>query len=337
MTLVSIICPTYNEELYIVKCIESMVSQNIDKEGFEVLFVDGGSTDLTVNLIQKFQQKYNFIKLLNNPDKVVPYAMNIGIDKAVGDILIRIDAHSYYPENYVSVLVSNLIKMNADNVGAICITDVLTKNKKTTAIKEVLSNSFGVGNSLFRLGVSEITEVDTVPFGCYRKEVFTKYGLYNTKLVRNQDIELNKRIKRGGGKIYLIPDTYCVYYAREKYREIIKNNYLNGKWSILTVYITKTFNSLSVRHFVPMLFLLSILFPLLVALVYFPFLYLAIFSIALYLGLIIIVCSMISINKKINFGYLLVTFILLHFSYGFGSLIGIASIPFQKNKITKHA
>ena len=116
MTLVSIICPTYNEELYIVKCIDSMVSQNIDKEGFEVLFVDGGSTDLTVNLIQKFQQKYNFIKLLNNPDKVVPYAMNIGIDKAVGDILIRIDAHSYYPENYVSVLVSNLIKMNADNV-----------------------------------------------------------------------------------------------------------------------------------------------------------------------------------------------------------------------------
>ena len=102
--------------------------------------------------------------------------------------------------------------------------------------------------------MSEITEVDTVPFGCYRKEVFTKYGLYNTKLVRNQDIELNKRIKRGGGKIYLIPDTYCVYYAREKYREIIKNNYLNGKWSILTVYITKTFNSLSVRHFVPMIF-----------------------------------------------------------------------------------
>jgi len=337
MIPVSIICPTYNEEKYIVKCIESLIAQDIAKDEIELLFIDGGSTDLTLKLIKEFQHKHKFIKLLNNSDKTVPYAMNIGIEQSVGDILIRIDAHSYYPENYISTLVSKLIEMKADNVGAICKTDVLNKNSKTIAIKEVLSNPFGVGNSLFRLGVSEITEVDTVPFGCYRKEVFTKYGLYNTKLVRNQDIELNKRIKRGGGKIYLIPDTYCVYYAREKYREIIKNNYLNGKWNILTIYITKTFNSLSVRHFVPMFFLLSLLIPLLAVGINFQFLYLAILSMTLYLGLIIVISFKIFMNKKINFGYLLITFMLLHMSYGFGSLIGILSIPFQKNIITRNA
>lgn len=88
--------------------------------------------------------------------------------------------------------------LGIDNVGAACKTDVLNKNQKTLAIKEVLSNRFGVGNSTFRLGVEKVMEVDTVPFGCWRKEVFDKYGYYDERLIRNQDIELNKRIVRGG-------------------------------------------------------------------------------------------------------------------------------------------
>ena len=332
MIKVSIICPTYNEDKYIIKCIESILSQTYAKERLEVLFIDGGSTDATMHVIKEFQKKHSFIKLLNNPNKIVPYAMNIGIKEALGTIIIRIDAHSLYPENYVNVLVSNLIKMDADNVGAVCVTDVINKNNKTLAIREVLSNKFGVGNSLFRTGVDKVTEVDTVPFGCYKKEVFSKFGLYNNKLVRNQDIELNSRIKRAGGKIYLLPDLTCTYYAREKFRDIFKNNYNNGKWNILTVYFTNKFDSLSVRHFIPLLFLLSLILPLLASYVYFPSIYLTFISIVLYLILMMLVSFNILVEKKINFIYLLTTFVILHISYGLGSLVAFLSLPFQKSK-----
>ena len=99
MIKVSIICPTYNEDKYIIKCIESILSQTYAKERLEVLFIDGGSTDATMHVIKEFQKKHSFIKLLNNPNKIVPYAMNIGIKEALGTIIIRIDAHSLYPEN----------------------------------------------------------------------------------------------------------------------------------------------------------------------------------------------------------------------------------------------
>jgi glycosyltransferase involved in cell wall biosynthesis len=243
---VSIICPTYNEEKYNIKCIESILQQDHPVENMELLFVDGRSTDKTCEIITEYQGKYRFIKLLDNPHKVVPYAMNIGIKNSTGNIIIRIDAHTFYPPNYIKVLSEQLINLNVENVGVCCITDVLNKTPKTLAIKEVLSHPFGVGNSMFRLGTDKIIEVDTVPFGCYRKEVFEKYGLYNEKLVRNQDIELNKRIKRGGGKIVLIPDTYCVYYARETFSALIKNNYQNGKWNLLTIYYTEMLDSLSI-------------------------------------------------------------------------------------------
>ena len=131
-------------------------------------------------------------------------------------------------------------------MGTVCKTDVLNKTPKTLAIREVLGNKFGVGNSTFRTGITEEQDVDTVPFGCWRREVFEKYGLYDVRLVRNQDIELNKRIKRGGGKIYILPDTYCTYLARETWSALAKNNYGNGKWNILTVWYTKMFSSLSI-------------------------------------------------------------------------------------------
>jgi glycosyltransferase involved in cell wall biosynthesis len=202
---VSIICPTYNEEKYIAKCIDSIIRQDYPVENMELLFVDGRSTDKTRKIITEYQEKYRFIKLLDNPHKVVPYAMNIGIKNSTGNIIIRIDAHTFYPSDYVRILSGQLIKLNVENVGVCCITDVLNKTPKTLAIKEVLSHPLGVGNSMFRLGTDKIIEVDTVPFGCFRKEIFEKYGLYNEKLVRNQDIELHKRIKRGDGKIVLIP------------------------------------------------------------------------------------------------------------------------------------
>lgn len=330
MVSITIICPTYNEEKYIHTCIASLVRQDIEKEEIEVFFVDGQSTDRTVEIIKEYQKQYSWIKLLNNPERIVPYAMNYGIQAANSDIIMRIDAHSHYADNYVSVLKNALLKYDATNVGAVCKTDVLNKNAKTLAIREVLSNPFGVGNSLFRIGVNQITEVDTVPFGCYRKEVFSKYGLYNPKLVRNQDIELNKRIKRDGGKILLIPDTYCTYLARETYQALAKNNYQNGMWNILTVYYTNAMDSLSLRHFIPLLFVLGLVVPFLLGFIWWPFGMLSGLTFVLYFLLVSVISLKAFMSKKINGFYMVLTFFVLHISYGVGSLVGLKRVLFKQ-------
>ena len=324
---VSIVIPCYNEEKYIAKCLDSVIKSDFNKDKLEVLIVDGNSTDNTRTIIEhEYLNKYTWIKLLNNPDRIVPKAMNLGIKNALGDFIVRIDAHSSFPHDYFSKLVDWSKKLNADNVGGVCRTDVLHSNPKSNSIKKVLSNKFGVGNSDFRIGTDKIKEVDTVPFGCYKKHIFERYGFYNEKLIRNQDIELNKRILKNGGKIFLVPDVECVYYAREKFIPLIKNNFKNGEWNILTVYYTSDLNSISLRHFIPLVFVLSLFIPLLGSVLFAPFAYLALFV----LGFYILVVSSISITintKETRFIYLILSFLTLHLSYGIGSLVGILKLP----------
>jgi len=204
----------------------------------------------------------------------------------------------------------------------------LNKNPLTIAIKEVLNNPWGIGNSYFRIGIKKVKEVDTVPFGCFRKDVFERFGNYDTRLNRNQDIELNKRIIRGGGKIFLIPGTYCTYLVRETINSFILNNFENGKWNVMTVYYTKTFSSLSIRHFIPIIFLLSLITPMLLALVKPIFLVVTGISLFIYISIILMISLSLSVRKKMNLFYLLLVFVSLHISYGVGSLVGIFKVLF---------
>ena len=325
MTL-SVVCPIYNEEKYIAQFLDSILKQDFSQNDMEILLVDGMSTDRTRDIVAEYIAQYHFIRLIDNPDKIVPYAMNCGIEASKGDIIMRLDAHASYLPNYFSVLVNGLRRLHADNVGTVCKTDVLNKTPKTLAICEVLGNRFGVGNSAFRTGIDHEQEVETVPFGCWPKEVFEKYGKYDVRLVRNQDIELNKRILRGGGKIYILSDTYCTYLARETWKAVAKNNYGNGKWNILTVYYTRTFSSLSLRHFIPLLFLLSLLIPLLLAFTWWPFALITAASLLAYMALFSVVSLKLAIQKHLNFFYLLTTFFVLHLSYGWGSLMGVVRL-----------
>jgi len=328
MSSISIVIPCLNEEKYIANCLDSVLVSDYDKSKIEILIVDGMSIDRTREIVTEYSKKYDYIKLLDNPDKIVPKAMNLAIKKAKGDYIIRLDAHSSFPSDYFSKLVKYSEKLDADNVGAVIITEVKNSNKKSNSIVKILSHRFGVGNSNFRIGTDELKEVDTVPFGCYKKEVFKKYGDYDERLVRNQDIELNKRIINGGGKIYLVPEVECTYYARENFKDLAKNNYANGFWNILTAYYTKALGSLSLRHFIPLLFVLSLLFPLILSLLFPKMLWLSFFSLTSYLALVIIISLKLK-NSSNDFFYLVGSFLTLHLSYGWGSLMGIFSL-FQK-------
>ena len=331
---VSIIIPCRNEEKFMEKVIKSLLNQTYPKDKLEVFFVDGLSTDKTMEIIQRYSKKHPFIKVLINPYKYVPHAMNTGIKNATGDIIIRMDAHSEYPEDYVEKLVYWLEKLKADNVGGIWITVPPCNSLKAKAISLTLSHFFGVGNSLFRItkNLKQPTEADTVPFGCYPKEVFDRIGLYNEKLIRNQDIELNKRLKNMGGKIYLVPDVKIKYYCRDNWSKLWKNNFENGKWVILTAYYTRDLSSLSLRHFIP-LFFITYLFTL----PFFTFklkLFYSVVPLLLYIFLNFIFSLLIAWkNKKWKlFPYLIVSFIVLHISYGLGSLFGIGKVVKEKLK-----
>lgn len=324
--MLSIIIPTYNEESYIDQCLESVLRQDYPADNTEVLVVDGRSSDNTRIIVENYCKKYPRIKLLDNPKRIVPFAMNIGVKESVGDYIIRLDAHAIYPPNYFSTLIKLAHKYNTDNIGGVCETEVKNKTTKTWAIKKVLSHKFGVGNSLFRIGVSTIQIVDTVPFGCYKRDVFDRFGMFDERLVRNQDVELNKRIAKGGGLILLVPEIKCTYFARETFSDLVKNNYSNGLWNILTVYYTRTFQSLSLRHFIPLLFVLSIILPVLLSVFHFNLIQIALFFLVFYIIVLLGVCISISRLKVWRVLYLFPVFMLLHFSYGVGSIAGFFKI-----------
>jgi len=328
-TKITVIIPSKDEEKYISDCLNSVLNNDYPKELLEVLVIDGASTDSTKKIVTEYIARYNFIELLINVKQTVPYALNMGIKASSGDYIIRLDAHSKIPNNYFSTLIRWSKKLNADNIGAVCITDVKNKTSKTNSIKKVLSNKYGVGNSYFRIGIDNVKEVDHVPFGCYKKEIFDKVGLFNEHLTRNQDIELNKRITRLGGRIFLLPNLFCTYFARETFSGIARNNFRNGLWNFLTVYVTRKINSLSGRHFIPFLFLLSLIIPS-IFMIWIPLIGLfAAFSFAIYLFLILTISLKVT-NQTNSFWFILWTFMVLHFSYGLGSLIGFLRIDYLK-------
>jgi hypothetical protein len=234
----------------------------------------------------------------------------MGLERAMGEVFLRLDAHCFYPPNYIGSLASALKRTGADNVGAVCITQTKFTGLTANAITKVLSHPLGVGGSQFRIGADEEVEVDTVPFGCFKMETIKRLGGYNAKLDRNQDIELNKRILAQGGRIVLIPSVKCVYFARDNWIDLAKNNFQNGKWNLLTVRITGKFKSLSLRHFIPLLFVLfSIIWVLLIV-------ELAFYALAL---------LKVSFNLRTETTVLRVfwSFVVLHFSYGIGSMVGL--------------
>lgn len=321
--MLSVIVPIYNEEKCITLCMDSILAQDYPHEDMEVLLVDGMSTDRTRSLLKPYLERYSFVRLLDNPGRTAPKAMNIGIRQAQGDVLMRLDAHAQYEPNYFTTLVHAVRELHADNVGAPCLTDVRHHNTRSLAIRAVLSSPFGVGNSSFRTGVDAVREVDTVPFGCWPRHTFQKYGLYDERLTRNQDIELNKRIKRGGGRIYIVPTTHCTYFARETYPALAHNNYANGLWNIKTVALTRQFSSLSPRHFAPMAFTLSLVFSLLGGFLWRPLWWLGILVLALYLLVITTVSVRLATRQRLSVPHLLAAFLVLHLSYGWGSVAGL--------------
>ncbi len=325
--MISIVMPLYNEEKYIGNCIESLLQQDYPQNDMEWIFVDGCSTDKTKEIVLEYQKKYpKLIRLYDNPNKTVPYAMNIGIKNSNGKYIIRLDAHAEYEKNYFSKCVENLDKTDADNVGGFAVTKARTKTG--SFIAKMLSSKFGVGDSQFRIN-GKGGYVDTVPFGAFRREVFTKWGGFDERLDRNQDNEMNYRIRKNGGKIYLSNEIKLSYYCRDSLKGINKMARQNGMWNIIASRLCP--GSMRLRHFVPLLFVLSVL-----GLIGFGFIHWIFWAILgaemlLYFSLDF-VFSVKAASRFKDFITLFFIFPLFHTNYGIGSLLGILKLFSKKYK-----
>lgn len=319
--LVSAVIPCLNEERHIAACLDSIIAGDYPKDSLEVLVVDGMSADQTRRVVQSYVDRHVFVRLLENPRRITPVAMNIGIREAKGDAVIVMGAHTVYPTNYISGLMAWLQKTNADAVGGVCVTQPANETPTARAIAIGLSHRFGVGNSHFRVGVSQPRWVDTVAFGCYRRDVFDRVGLFDEDLARNQDDEFNLRLLRRGGRILLVPDVVSRYYARDSLSKLWRMFYQYGVLKPLVA--LKVGGILTVRQAVPPAFVASLLTSGGLALWWSPM--------RLLLGLILLTYAAGAIaaarstarRHGVRCALLLcIVFVVLHVSYGLGFLYG---------------
>lgn len=314
---VSVVMPVYNEEKYIERCLKSLYIQTYPKESIEWLFIDGCSKDKTIEKINQF----NFLNchILKNEKRIVTYALNIGIDHSIGKFIIRMDAHAEYAADYIEKCVFYLKKIDAENVGGIAITK--GNGFIGQANSEILSSKFGVGNSNFRLG-NKSGYVDTVPFGAFKREVFERIGKFDIDLPRSEDNDFNSRIRTSGGKVFLASDISFTYYCRDTVKGLLGQALKNGDALFLT--IRKNPKAMSLRHYIPFLFVLSLIVVPIISLFIPLFWWCLIAESGLYLmlDLFFSFCK----GKKRFALYKLVMYPLFHIAYGIGSIIGMCNV-----------
>jgi glycosyltransferase involved in cell wall biosynthesis len=262
---VTVIVPTRNEERFLVKCLDSIVATDYPVDRLEVLVADGRSEDRTREIVAEYAARHPWIRLIDNPGRIAPTALNRGIAEARGDVIVRMDSHALYPTDYLRRLVSALLETGADNVGGCLVTLPVDDTPVARAIALGISHPFGVGNSYFRIGARTRRWVDTVPFGCFRRDVFDRVGTFDEELVRNQDDEFNFRIVRRGGRVLLDPTIVASYYARRSLGELSRMFYQYGYFKPLVA--RKVGRVMTLRQLVPAALLLFVALAVVVALV----------------------------------------------------------------------
>lgn len=253
---VSVVIPMRNETNHIGRCLDSLVNQTFAHDRYEILVVDGRSTDNSKQVAAHYATSDVCVRLLDNPSQITPTGMNLGLRAAHGTIIVIAGAHTSYPADFVKNCVECLEKTGADVVGGPIETVVDSDCLSARLVATILSSPFGVGNSKFR--TSDIAGfVDTVPFGAFRREIFERAGMYNEKLVRNQDNELNARIRKVGGRIYLTPVLKTHYHPAKTFVGLLNYAFKTSQWHIFTV--RESMASMNSRHFAPALFLILLL------------------------------------------------------------------------------
>ena len=228
---VSIVIPCYNEEATIGLVLAALYQQTYPRGRLEVVIADGRSSDRTLDKISEFQNLHPDLRIavVDHPQRIIPSAVNTAISASTGEVIVRLDGHSVPDASYVEVSVRDLLDGKGDNVGGIWLVQPGAESWLGRSIAVAGAHPMGVGDAMYRYA-SQAHEVDTVPFGAFYRSTFERIGLFDEKLLSNEDYEWNVRLRNAGGKVYLDPAIHSNYFARANLPALARQYWRYGYW-----------------------------------------------------------------------------------------------------------
>lgn len=328
---VSVVIPCRNEEKYIEDCIVSIFNQVNLGDFIEIIVVDGMSEDRTTEIVKSLCQTNKNLKLIENPKKITPAGMNLGIQKSKGKYIAIFGAHSKYAEDYLY----NCLKLFESHPEVFCVGGPITSTADTPFGKSValaMSSRIGVGNAKHRFSDYE-GYAEGACFPVFRKEVFDLVGMYDEDLKRNQDDELNFRLKKNNLKIFISKKILSFYSVRELPSRLYEQYFDYGFWRIAVIKKHKRIASL--RQVAPLIFFVSVILLIILAslLSSVPF----IFALALpsiYLFVLFLYCtSALFIHRELKVAcFFPYAVFIMHLAYAHGFLIGLHNYYLKAKK-----
>jgi glycosyltransferase involved in cell wall biosynthesis len=315
----SIVCPVYNEINYIENLLSFLKAVSPQPE--EIFFIDGMSNDGTRAIIEREALKQSRIKLIDNEKKTVPYALNKAIPMCNSDIIVRIDAHSKYSSNYFNEILETFSKVDAEIVGGP--TRTAFNGPFQEAVAYVFNTPLGMGNSSVH-DVNYTGYTDSVTFGAWKKEIFSKIGLFDLRFKRNQDDEFHYRAKENGFKIFQNSNIKLWYFPRNTLKGLFLQYFEYGLYKPMV--LKKNRGGIKLRHIIPSLFVLF-LFSLFFAINYSFLITIPLF---IYLALILYFMSKSNVSFKSKF-LVLPAYLGIHIGYGIGFLFGLFRLYLKKH------
>lgn len=319
--LVSVVVGLLNEEKFLPRLIEDFKKQTYNHNEIELIFIDGMSKDDSWKILEDFKNSnHDFydVVLLKNPKVILSAGMNVGIKAARGECILKVDCHSHITDNFIENNVK-IIEEGEDVCGGPRPNIIENADNFSKTLLLVEENMFGSGIADYRKKTTK-KYVSSVFQGMYKKSIFDKIGLLDEKVGRVEDNELHYRIRKNGYKIRYSNDILSYQYTRPTLKRMLKQKYSNGYWigKVSHVY-PKAF---SIFHFVPLAFVLAIIFSL--CMIPITSIFIILLS-SVYFLFTILITIMTIINNKFNITTLLMPIILflIHVYYGVGTLVGL--------------
>ncbi len=326
--VISVVIPCLDEEGTIAEVLERLAPQ-YDPEHYEMIVVDGRSSDSTLGKIKEFVQRHPDVqvRVIDNPDRTIPAALNRGIAEARGQIIVRMDGHTLPSENYVRTCVERLKTHRAYVVGMPLRILPGANTVVARAIALAVSHPFGAGDAKYRwLNSNVVTVVDTVPFGVFHKSTWEQLGGFNENLHSNEDYDFYYRVRRAGGQILLDGKGYCSYFARPTFHALAQQYHRYGSWKFRMLMFHP--GSARLRQLAAPSFLVSIPLLMLLGLRYHSSLWVLAAAILLYLILAFASALALAFRARDrNLIWLIAfAFLVVHFCWGTGFLAQAVSL-----------
>jgi succinoglycan biosynthesis protein ExoA len=254
ISYISIIAPMFNETGHVDGFVADVAAQDFGGD-IELLVADGGSEDGSVERLTNACQKAEVdLTVIDNPARWVSAGLNACLERARGDLIVRLDCHSRYPADYLRLCAAAAEETGAWNVGGVVLPEGITEIERAVAC--AMDSPFGGIGWTRQAGIGDRIEVDTVTYGAFRPEAFKRAGGFDESLVRNQDDEFNLRLRRAGGTIVLDPAIKVWYRPRGSLAKVFRQYYEYGRWKVPVM--VKHRQALSGRSLAPIVFVSSL-------------------------------------------------------------------------------